>query len=150
MPRPGPPPQPAELQALNGNPSHRRKRPPTAQGGFVAADHPPPEYLPKLAQSEWRRQLKNIASMGTLTVPDLGLVEQWAILRADLITMTRQLDKEELIVTDSNGMARRNPLLIARGKANDALLRLSVELGWSPCARTRAVVAYPQKPKAVQ
>lgn len=131
----GPLPKP-DRSSLHGN---RDKRSPkvTPKPQPIAVDQPPPANFSSEAADEWRKALAACGSMRSLTSADLALLEQWSIARADFIRATRELEAGGMVITDSEGNAKRSPWLSVRDRASDMIIRLAKEFGFSPAARLR-------------
>jgi P27 family predicted phage terminase small subunit len=130
---PGPPPTPAGLKLLRGNPGKRPIRP-EPQPEQPPTPLEPPDFLSAYARDEWRRVAPELHRLGLLTTLDV------AILAAYCSAYARWRTTEELLAgMDANG--RPKALIRIATQAARDMARCGREFGMSPAMRAR-VAAY--------
>jgi P27 family predicted phage terminase small subunit len=152
--KPGPPPTPANLRILRGNPSRR----PVPQGEPQPPPTPTcpeaPSYLDTYAREEWQRVAPLLFTAGLLSTIDVAILSVYCAAFSQWRTATEMLaaaatdDPETangLLVERDSGMIP-NPLIGIARRAADQVLRTAVEFAMSPAARAR-MGAGPSTPK---
>jgi P27 family predicted phage terminase small subunit len=145
---PGPPPQPAYLKLMKGNPGQRRIKP-EAEPRLFEQPPEPPDFLSADARDEWRRLAAELVRLQLLTSLDLMLFaaycEAFAHWKGGVEACNQAASADPktrgLVVRDKNGNARPNPLLRAVRNAGDTMLQLAREFGLTPIARARLASA---------
>ncbi|RCS25836.1 phage terminase small subunit P27 family [Phyllobacterium salinisoli] len=97
-----------------------------------------PAHIPAEMAEEWRtvsidlveRKLMNEAMRGGL---DAYIMALWNMRQAQ-----EQIDKHGLLIDAGKGILKQNPAVSLLGKAQQVVLRLSVEMGLTPASRSRA------------
>jgi P27 family predicted phage terminase small subunit len=125
----------------NVNPGHRGPKSTAAKSEVVGPDYPAPDHLSPEAAKEWEAALIACASIRTITGADLKLPEQWSIARADFVRAAREIEQHGPVITDKDGNQKRSPWYFIQNKANDKLLRLANEFGWSPASDSQNCLA---------
>ncbi|GMU22159.1 MAG: hypothetical protein AMXMBFR13_22470 [Phycisphaerae bacterium] len=137
-------PKPTALKLLTGErrPSrinYDEPRPP-------ASAPPMPSWLPDGAKPIWKQLVKQLATMGTLSSADE------AVMTSYCVTYSRMQEAEGKvaetggdIVRSVNGHPQINPWLTVQRKAQEQLKSLAIELGLTPCARTKIRVTATNK-----
>ena len=150
---PGPPPQPAHLKLVRGNPGKRRVRPEVEPR--VSQQLPePPVFLSEDAKGEWRRLIEEMVRLKLVTRLDMMLFGCYCQSFSDwksaveAFNQTAQRDPlmHGLLIEDRNG-ARPNPLLRVVRAAADTMLRTAAEFGLTPIARARIAGAGFEPPR---
>lgn len=96
-----------------------------------------PAYLSKDAKAEWRRVAPILAEeRKVLTIADLAALENYVIAVATMREAHRELQASGLVVG-----GKRNPASTILLQAQQQQLRAAAELGLTPAARSRAVMA---------
>jgi P27 family predicted phage terminase small subunit len=138
---PGPPPKPTALKRLAGNPGKRK----------LDANEPQPERvipamprgLPKRAQRFWKDYADKLDRLGLLTEVD-GPAFMMMAIHYDVAWEAMQVLKEDGLVTmDTNGMARKHPMLQVLRQHSALFLRFAVQFGLTPSARSRLSIPEP-------
>ena len=145
---PGPPPQPAHLKLIRGNPGRRPVRPePEPQ---IAEQLPePPDFLSEDAKGEWRRIIEEMVRLRLVTSVDTTLFavycESVAHWKAAVEALGRMAAQDPvmhgLLIKDRDGEARQNPLVRVVRNAGETMLRYAAEFGLTPVARARIASA---------
>jgi P27 family predicted phage terminase small subunit len=143
----GPPPQPAHLKLLRGNPGQRPvKREP--EPASLQELPEPPEFLDHDAQGEWHRIIGELVHLRLVTALDIACFgaycQSFAYWKQAVEALNRAAiaDPETggLVIQDKDG-PRPNPLLRVVRSAGDTMLQLAREFGLSPIARARLASA---------
>ena len=96
-----------------------------------------PAYLSKDAKAEWRRVAPILTDeRKVLTVADLATLENYVIAVATMRKAHRDLEATGLLLA-----GKRNPVSTILLQAQQQQLRAAGELGLTPAARSRAVMA---------
>jgi P27 family predicted phage terminase small subunit len=148
MPR-GRKPTPTAVKVARGNPGNRAlpKDEPTPPPADLDDDMP--EGMSDDAQRCWKqvhRILTDAQVLTTMDTPALALYcEAWARYRK----AQTELKKRGMVIKTMTG-PRKNPWLEVLDKAHDQLLKIQLEYGMTPAARTRVRTApkgkEPRKP----
>jgi P27 family predicted phage terminase small subunit len=140
----GPPPSPAYLKLLRGNPGKRRV-PPEPTPEIAPACPDPPPFLGAYAQEEWQRVAPGLHACRLLTVVDVmplaAYCHAYQTWRTAVELMARMAASNPatkgLLLKTAAGDPRRNPVIkVARDAAMD-MLRFAGEFGLTPVARAR-------------
>jgi P27 family predicted phage terminase small subunit len=127
---PGPPPTPARLKLLRGNPGKRPIRP-ELQPEQPPTPPEPPDFLTGYAVGEWRRIAPELHRLGLLTVLDLTLA-------AYCTAYARWRTTEELLAGMDPDPRPKVLIRIATQAARD-MARCGREFGMSPSDEGRAL-----------
>lgn len=96
-----------------------------------------PSYLSKDAKAEWRRVAPILTDeRKVLTIADLAALENYVIAVATMRKAHRELEASGLLIA-----GKRNPASTILLQAQQQQLRAAGELGLTPAARSRAVIA---------
>ncbi len=149
----GPKPIPKHLKLVRNNPGKRKlndKEPAPDDLATLAA----PPYFSGYALAEWNRRIAQLTRLGVLKETDDGaliaLCQAWHRWREAEDALARFSAKDALthglmIKTTpkkdgSGGNAIQNPLVGTANKAMELYIKLAVEFGMTPSARTRISV----------
>lgn len=138
----GPPPTPTKLLEARG--SWRAKarkgepRPPTAKPAC-------PQWLPKEAKAEWRRQVKELEQQGTIALLDRAFLTAFCEAWAEYVEACKLIQKHGMIIKTTDGNLIQNPVVSIRNKAYQRMLAIGKEFGFSPSARARLSIQPPSK-----
>lgn len=144
---PGPPPQPAHLKLIRGNPGRRPIR--SEPEPQVPQRLPePPAFLSEDAKGEWRRIIEEMVRLKLVTSVDTMLFacycQSFSDWKSAVETFNRTAERDPvmrgLLIRDRDG-ARPNPLLRVVRAAADTMLRCAAEFGLTPVARARIASA---------
>ena len=151
---PGPPPQPAHLKLIRGNPGKRAvRREPEPQIPEPLPE--PPEFLSDDAQDEWRRLIGEMVRLKLVTPLDTMLFacycQSFADWKAAVEAFNRMRAKDPvmagLLIKDRDGEARTNPLVRIVRNAGEHMVRCAAEFGLTPVARARIASAGFEPPR---
>jgi P27 family predicted phage terminase small subunit len=134
-------PVPTRLKVLRGNPGHHplNRREPQP----VARLAPCPPQLDDVAKKEWKRRARELVALGIVTAIDHTAFALYCEAYSRWVSAVDKV-KVHPIVTTPNGYPILNPYHSILNKAYDQMVRLLVELGMTPSARSRVQVAEPQ------
>ena len=139
----GPPPQPAHLKLLRGNPGQRAvKREP--EPASLQELPEPPEFLDHDAKGEWRRVIGEMVRLRLVTALDTmcfaAYCQSFSHWKMAVEALNRTAAEDPgtrgLVVQHKDG-PRPNPLLRVVRSAGDSMLHLAREFGLTPIARAR-------------
>ena len=133
--RPGRKPKPTQLKLLAGNPGHRplNDAEPEAPVG-----RPSPDFLDEVAGDEWDRICDLLERMGLLSMADRTVITAYCVIYSRWVEAERMVKKSGTIVKSPNKeSAIMSPYLCVANRAMEQMLKLCVELGLSPSARSR-------------
>lgn len=139
----GPSKKPAELEALHGNPGHRKAPKQIKFEKSEKAPTPPP-FLDKVAKKEWKRLAPIVYKAGLLTEADIGAFaaychsySQWVM--ADKAIQARKDSDNALppltFVTDK-GYSMQIPEINIVNSAKKQMLTFAREFGLTPSSRS--------------
>jgi P27 family predicted phage terminase small subunit len=140
---PGPPPQPAHLRLIRGNPSKRRV--PREPEPEVLQQLPePPQFLSEDAKGEWRRIIGEMVRLKLVTSLDTMLFacycQSFSDWKSAVVALGKMAEKDAethgLLIKD-RGETRQNPLVRVVRAAGDHMLHCAAEFGLTPVARAR-------------
>lgn len=145
----GPRPKPVELRILEGNPG-KRPIPPEHERPTVKRQKPvAPPNLPAEAAILWRELVKLLDGMGVLTTSDRRALEMLCRAYADYLKARQIVDEVGLVyeTLDRNNLAvwKKNPAVDVANQAHTNVVRLLVEFGLTPSARTKVSKEGPKK-----
>jgi P27 family predicted phage terminase small subunit len=145
---PGPPPQPAHLKLIRGNPGKRAVRP-EVEPQIPPQLPEPPEFLSADAKYEWHRIIEEMVRLRLVTSVDTMLFacycQSFSDWKAAVEAFNRTAERDPvmrgLLIKDRDGEARQNPLLRVVRAAADTMLKCAAEFGLTPTARARIASA---------
>ena len=151
----GPPPTPAYLRLLKGNPSKRPIRPEVEPQGPEQLPAPP-AFLSDDAKAEWHRLIAELVRLRLVTTIDTSLFavycESYAHWKVSVETLNRMRAKDPvmagLLIKDRDG-PRQNPLVRIVRAAGDSMLNCAAQFGLTPIARARIASAGFDPPRSV-
>lgn len=131
-------PIPTSTKIARGNPGHRplplgEPQPKAAGLGT------PPSWLGPHGRKEWRR-LAAALPAGQISVLDLNVLEVYCAVFEEWRSALDQVKKEGPVCMTKDGQPRTSPHQVRLRNARQDLLRLAVELGFTPSARTRVPI----------
>lgn len=132
--KPGFPPQPTNLRVLRGNPGRRPlpSREPRPDIALPAC----PAWLDVEARSEWRRMGKLLLTVKCIALQDRAVLAAYCAAWSRFRRATEAVQKVALTQTTPQGSLRAPEIAIA-ADAERTLLRLAIEFGGTPAARSR-------------
>ena len=137
MGRRGPPPKPAHLKIIEGNPGKRPiKTSPQPKVGKVTC----PEWLSPQAKAEWKRVAPELEQMGVVTSLDRAALAGYCSNYAAWVEATTFIQQNGEHYVTSKGMLRRWPQADTAKQAEQAMRGFASEIGLTPTARARLSV----------
>lgn len=135
-------PKPTALRILQGNPG---KRPlPKGEPKPKVLLPPCPKHLDAEARREWRRMGHKLLSLGLMTEIDRSSLAAYCIAWSRWVTAEEMIAKSGLIIKAPTGFLLQNPMLAIANRAMEQLMKLAVEFGMTPSARSRVKAAEPE------
>lgn len=98
---------------------------------------PPPDWLDPEALREWNRVVPMLEAARVLSVVDYSQLAAYATAHGQAVKATKQLKRESLTIKRANGSRAANPLIAIAREARAQALRIAIEYGLTPAARTR-------------
>lgn len=135
---PGPPPKPAKLTELRGNPS---KKKPTVEPEPARGAPRPPADLKGEALAEWGRIVPELDRLGLITVVDRAYLVAYCEAWASFNAAREALAEYGPLVAGRDGGLVKNPASQIMRDAADLMLKFGSRFGLSPSDRTRLSVA---------
>lgn len=141
-------PIPTELKRLAGNPGKRPLN--DAEPTYASGVPQVPRWLDAEARREWRRVVKELASVGLITRVDRGALAAYCEAWSRWRRAEEALEREELVLTTDKGYTYPNPLIGIANGALEQMKRFMVEFGMTPSSRTKVKVEKPQEPDELE
>lgn len=107
-----------------------------------------PAHLDQVAQAEWRRVVREMDAMGTLSSADASTIASHAVSYSHAVAAEKELQRNGLVAVLPSGAVRPSPWLKIFENATAALRQYAIELGLSPSARTRLTLGPPAVPES--
>jgi len=143
----GNPKIPDEIKELKGTDRKHRKLENKMQAVYILSDIDAPENLTGAEVKIWHGLIPRLQKVGIFTMTDIDSVIMYCVEYARYIDCHVKLKKQGLLI-EKNGNKVANPLLKISNEAIKNVMRLSIEFGMTPAARTR-VAAAPKEKKSV-
>ena len=105
-----------------------------------------PSHLSKEARKYWKESYKLLSDTGILTKTDEDSLALFCETKARWIHAKERLAKDGPVIIAQSGFPVQNPYLQIMNKAHEQMMKLLVEFGMTPAARTK-VHAVPTEPK---
>ena len=109
------------------------------EGGL---DHVPrcPDHIPLAMRAEWNLIMLELSERKVMTEGMAGSVEAYIMALSNMRTAQTSIEMHGLLVPSGReGVLKQNPAVSMLGKAQQVVLRLSVELGLTPAARAKTM-----------
>jgi len=135
--------KPTRLKLLSGNAGRRKLNKDEPQ--YSKLDEAPPDSLCEIGKAEWNRIVGEMRASGVLTVADEKILWAYCDECATAERAVKELKGKGLILKSPRGYPIQNPYLNIKRKSFLIMKTLAVELGLTPCARSK-VSAIPIKP----
>ncbi len=129
-------PLPTALHELHGNPGKRQ----------LPANEPKPTVDPKMqapkdltgdAAAEWSRLTKEFLRIGLVTTIDRGALAAYCSAYGRFLEAERKITELGAVVTDNNGIMRRNPWTMIQKAAVETMTQIGSQFGMTPATRPR-------------
>jgi len=107
------------------------------EGGL---DHVPevPDHIPPEMADEWRGILAELTERKVLTDGMRGAVDAYVMAMHNAREAQKAITAHGVLVASGkDGILKQNPAVSLLGKANETIMRLAVELGLTPAARSK-------------
>jgi len=96
-----------------------------------------PKHLSKEAKKYWKEIFKLLTRVDILTETDVESLSLYCESKARWILAKKQLEKDGLVIIAQSGFPVQNPYLQILNKAHDQMLKILLEFGMTPAARTK-------------
>lgn len=130
-------PKPTALKILQGNPGKRplnKNEPKPERPKRIPTI---PNHLRGAARYEWQRVCRELYDLGLLTTLDRAALAMYCSAYGTYAHAQKKIDELGDIYKTPKGAVVQNPYLGIRNRAIDQTLRLMVEFGMTPSARSR-------------
>jgi P27 family predicted phage terminase small subunit len=107
-----------------------------------------PKHLTTEVRQEWRRVTKSLSDMGILSRHDGPAIEMYCDAYSTMVKAQEGIKASGLLIKGGNGAPKANPLIAIANEAQRNALKILVEFGLTPAARSRVSVNAPQEQKA--
>jgi P27 family predicted phage terminase small subunit len=137
MAAPGRKPKPTIEKELAGNPGKRAIN--HAEPKPKAALPRRPEFLTGPARTEWYRISRELYLLGLLAKIDSTILAAYCSMYGTYVQAEKQLKRKSvhLVVITDKGNLYQHPLVGIRNQAIAQMVRIAVEFGMTPSARSR-------------
>jgi len=143
-------PIPTEWRLINGTAICDDKRRAAVQPDMPQEEPQMPDDIPEEAQWKWLETVELMKQMGTLSVAYSDLLrmyaETWAVYR-DATKKVRQLGSALIEIVESDPKTKKkkvsvktNPLERVMRQSRQDLVRMEIELGLTPSAKSRLII----------
>jgi P27 family predicted phage terminase small subunit len=128
-------PKPTALKELEGNPGKRplNKHEPKPRGLPAC----PTDNLSPLAQIEWRRVCRELHRCGLLTTVDRAALSIYCANWARWTEAEDNVRKFGEVIKSPKGYPIQNPYLSIANRAEELMLKTSIEFGMTPASRSK-------------
>lgn len=103
-------------------------------------DHVPdvPAHVPKEMIAEWIGVIEELTEREVMTEGMRGAVDAYIMAMHNARKAQAEIEKHGLLIpSGKDGILKQNPAVSMLGKANQTIMRLAVELGLTPAARSK-------------
>lgn len=98
---------------------------------------PAPDWLDKESRGEWARVVPLLERARVLSAADYSQLASYCAAHGQAVKAQRRLNREGLTVRRGNGSIAANPLITVAKESRSQALRIAIEYGLTPAARTR-------------
>jgi P27 family predicted phage terminase small subunit len=131
---------PTEIKQLRGTDRADRRAPNQMKPEPYVSIPLPPDHLGEIGKQEWTIIVSNYVQLGMLSGLDSGMISAYCSQIELYIESMAEVKKTGKLVMARN-VSAPNPLLKIANDALDRALKLAVELGLTPSARTKISVS---------
>lgn len=124
------------------NPRRRNKKPDLGLSTIEVKAPTVPRELTGEARAEWKRIVPELETVGMLAKIDRGILIRYCVAWQEWVRASHQAQREPLLVPDSHGTRRRNPIRFVVAQAERDVDDLARLLGLTPVSRLRAGVKH--------
>jgi len=131
-------PKPTATKILRGNPGRKKlnlSEPKTKGIPYC------PRYLEAEARAEWNRIIPIMRNMGILSGSDRATIAAYCQAYGRWVKYSKIVQEKGELYQTKTGNVTTSPAMWILNKALDQMRRFAVELGLTPSARSRVVVA---------
>jgi len=128
-------PKPTALKQLQG--TLRKDRTNANEPKPEALSKGIPKHLSKEARKYWQESFKLLDGAGILAVTDTDSLALYCETKARWIHAKKRLEKDGLVIKAQSGFPVQNPYLQIMNKSHEQMMKLIVEFGMTPAARTK-------------
>lgn len=114
-----------ELRVIEGNRSDEER--------FCS----PPAHIPVAMHDEWRTVAADLTERKLLTEAMAGSLDAYIMALWNMRQAQEQIDRHGLLVDAGKGLLKQNPAVPLLKAGQQVVMRLAVELGLTPAARSR-------------
>jgi P27 family predicted phage terminase small subunit len=107
-----------------------------------------PDHLPAELVSEWNQIAAEMVQRQILTASMTGLLESYLIAIWTVRECQKAIEEHGILTKTAHGNLKPNPASGLMSKAQEAVARMSAELGLTPAARSKQGFGGGEKPKA--
>jgi len=132
-------PNPSAQRRLEGNPGRRKFNP--HEPVLPTADDAPPIELDDVATAEWRRLLPLLKAAHVVTEGDRGSLLALCQMWSRYLEAFEKVKTSGMVLRSPSGYPMPNPYIGIANKALGNCIKLWVELGLTPSARSRVTTS---------
>lgn len=96
-----------------------------------------PAFLGKEGKNEWERVTVELDSMGILATADRAALVAYCEAWEEFVALLAKVREEGPVVYTDKNNAIQNPVLGAKNKAAERVLKIACQFGMTPAARTK-------------
>jgi len=100
-----------------------------------------PVWLGREGKAEWRRVTIELDKLGLLSKADRASLVAYCEAWEEFVDLLRKVRKEGPVLYTDKGNAIQNPVLGAKNKAAERVLKCAAQFGLTPAARTKIEAA---------
>jgi len=135
----GPPPKPAHLKLIKGNPG-RRDIPDDLLDPEQLTSATPPNYLTDAAKAKWGEMVEMLSRNGVFTEMDVGLLALYCEAFADWQEARKQFAANGKVHTAESGYQSISPWVAMEKQCIKVMMDCMSTFGMGPAYRTRISV----------
>ena len=113
-------------------------------GGLLDETPPPPPHFDDEMAARWAEIVCDLRERKLLTVTMLGSVEVYVMALRNVRQAQKSLDEHGVLVANSDGILRPNPVSGLLWRSQTIMARLAAELGLTPAARSKTIHSAPE------
>ena len=96
-----------------------------------------PQCLGEDGRGEWSRVSAELSAMGILATADRAAMTAYCEAWEEFVALLKQVREQGPVVYTDKGNAIQNPVLGAKNKAADRLVKIAAQFGLTPAARAK-------------
>jgi P27 family predicted phage terminase small subunit len=133
--QPGRKPKPTQLRIVEGNREHRPINENEAK--FSPLEPECPDWLSDEAKAEWSRIVKELKTVGMLTLADRSALAGYCQAWARWSEAERVIDEKGTVFETDSGYCQQRPEVVIAHKYLDKVIKFCAEFGLTPSSRGR-------------